>query len=70
MRKKIIITLGEIIWLRDSLGLTQEEMGRKLGVTHSAVSRWEAGKRFPGLYYADRLRRLIRKSQRPQVRIY
>ena len=33
--------------LRESRGLTQEELGAKLGVGKSAVSMWEKGKRKP-----------------------
>ena len=29
------------------VGLTQEELSEKLGITHVAVSRWESGKSFP-----------------------
>lgn len=39
---------GEFIYQkRKSLGLTQEELGRKLGVTNKAVSKWEVGETLP-----------------------
>jgi transcriptional regulator with XRE-family HTH domain len=41
--------------LRDSLGLTQPELARRVGADPSLVSRWEAGKQKPN---AERLSRL------------
>lgn len=35
---------SQIKALREGLGLTQEEFGRRIGVTTQAVSAWEAGK--------------------------
>lgn len=41
---------GEYIYnKRKSLGLTQDELGRKLGVTNKAVSKWEVGETFPDI---------------------
>lgn len=38
-------TMGERIKrLRESRGLSQTELGKRLGVTHAAVSHWERGK--------------------------
>jgi transcriptional regulator with XRE-family HTH domain len=34
---------SQIKALREGLGLTQEEFGRRLGVTRQAVSAWESG---------------------------
>lgn len=34
--------------LREEDGMTQEEMGEKLGVSQGTVSQWESGKRVPG----------------------
>ncbi len=34
---------------REASGLTQAELARRLGLTQTAVSYWEAGKRAPGL---------------------
>lgn len=46
-------------WLkksRRSLGLTQRELGRQIGVGGSAVAMWERGKRVPGPKNAAKLR--------------
>lgn len=41
---------GEYIYnKRKSLGLTQEELGRKVGVTNKAVSKWEVGETCPDI---------------------
>lgn len=41
----------EIKELRSRLGLTQEALARELGVSVSAVQKWEAGRASPrGLY--------------------
>jgi type I restriction enzyme M protein len=37
----------EIITLRKGLGLTQEELANRIGVTVGTVSLWETGKRRP-----------------------
>jgi DNA-binding transcriptional regulator YiaG len=41
------ITRGFIFSLREAMGLTQEQFGRKLGVTKMTVSRWECGRMRP-----------------------
>ena len=41
---------GEFIYTqRKSLGLTQDELGRKLKVTNKAVSKWETGETLPDI---------------------
>lgn len=38
-----------IVEMRKNLGITQAELGRKLGVTRSAVNTWEMGLSIPQL---------------------
>ena len=45
-----IYKVGNLISkLREEKGLSQSELGSKLGVTNKAVSRWENGKNMPDL---------------------
>jgi transcriptional regulator with XRE-family HTH domain len=39
---------GRLRELREAAGLTQEQLGERVGVKREAVARWEAGKREPG----------------------
>jgi DNA-binding XRE family transcriptional regulator len=39
---------GYLISLREALGLTQNELGRKIGVNKVTISRWERGELRPG----------------------
>ena len=41
--------------LRQQLGLTQEQLAQRLGVTYSTVNQWENGKRAPHPYLESRL---------------
>ncbi len=51
---------GEFIYQkRKSLGLTQEEFGRKLGVTNKAVSKWEVGETTPDITILEPLAKLL-----------
>ena len=54
--------------LRQALEMTQEALGRRVGVTANAVARWESGDRVPGLYYQERLRRLQRQVAGAQAK--
>src|SRR3712207_6797934 len=50
LRRVITSTLGQQIKkIRESLGLTGEEFGKKLNVTKVAVSNWENNNRKPDL---------------------
>lgn len=42
------VTPGFIVSLREGMGLTQAEFGRKLDVSKMTVSRWECGRMRPG----------------------
>lgn len=45
--------------LRDSYGLTQEDVAKKIGVSRVAVTRWESGSNAPGGENAGRLASLF-----------
>jgi len=63
------ITPGFIVSLREALGLTQEQFGRKLGVSKMTISRWECGRMRPSPSMAAAIRDLQRRAQREGVRI-
>lgn len=46
---------GALRRLRESLGLSQEEMARLLGYSRGALSLWESGERTPSADLLDRL---------------
>lgn len=51
---------GEFIYQkRKSLGLTQEELGKKLGVTNKAVSKWEVGETLPEVTMLEPLAKIF-----------
>ena len=51
---------GEFIYQkRKSLGLTQEELGRKVGVTNKAVSKWEVGETLPDVMMLEPLAQVL-----------
>lgn len=51
--------------LRLSVGLTEEGLGRALGVSFSTVSRWETGRMKPGTLAWQALRQLAAENGRP-----
>lgn len=54
---------GEYIYKkRKKLGLTQEELGKKIGVTNKAVSKWEVGETFPDITMLEPLARVLEVS--------
>ncbi len=51
---------GEFLYQkRKKIGLTQEELGRKLGVTNKAVSKWEVGETLPEVTMLEPLANLL-----------
>ena len=63
------LTPGFIISLREATGLTQEQLGRNLGVSKMTVSRWERGRMRPGADAARGIRRLQAEASRAGVKI-
>lgn len=54
---------GEFIYQkRKALGLTQEEFGKKLGVTNKAVSKWEVGETLPDIMILEPMAKLFEIS--------
>ncbi len=49
----------QIAELRKSYGITQSELGRKLGVTRSAVNSWEMGLSIPQLKHVIEMARIF-----------
>ncbi len=57
---RILYDLCErIAELRNSLGITQSELGKKLGVTRSAVNSWEMGLSIPQLKHVIEMARIF-----------
>lgn len=48
-----------IVELRNSLGITQAELGKKLGVTRSAVNSWEMGLSIPQLKHVIEMAKIF-----------
>lgn len=54
---------GEFIYnQRKKLGLTQDELGRKLNVTNKAVSKWETGETLPDIQLLEKLANTLEVS--------
>lgn len=47
---------------RKKLNLTQDELGRKLGVTNKAVSKWETGETLPDIVILESLAKILECS--------
>ncbi len=58
---------GWISSLREALGMTQEEMGRRIDVDKLTVSRWERGALRPGRDSVQALEKLRREASRRGV---
>lgn len=63
------VTPGFIISLRQGMGLTQVELGRRLGVSKMTVSRWECGRMRPGRAAVQRFLKLQVQARRDGVAI-
>jgi len=62
--ERIMTRKNDVVSLRSHLGLTQEKFAEKLGVSVSAVGKWETGQYKPrglSLRALERLAKLSRK---------
>ena len=50
--------------IRIKLGLTQEELARRLGVSWSTVARWEAGQGKPSPLAQQAIENLLKESEK------
>jgi DNA-binding transcriptional regulator YiaG len=63
------MTPEEIRLLRESLGMTQEELAHRLGLeTRGAVSHWEAGRKSPTGPALAALRMLAQKKSKKSAK--
>lgn len=60
---------GYIVALREALGLTQKELGERIGVNKMTVSRWERGALRPSAESLTAMEDLRRKAVRRGVAI-
>ncbi len=58
------MTKSDVRRLRKALGLTQDELARRIGVTHATVNRWENGVHSPRGMALKALERMQRKVQK------
>ena len=63
------LTPGFIISLREGLGLTQAEFGKKLTVSKMTVSRWECGRMRPSRNAASAILKLQAEARKKGVKI-
>ena len=54
----------EVAYLREKLGLTQQELAEKIGVSSVAVHYWETGKRIPSGPVTKLLEQLAEQSEK------
>ena len=57
-----------IAFVRRAAGLSQEQLGERLGVTRQAVSKWESGQTVPDAITISRLCQVLNVSA-PGMRI-
>ena len=56
------MTKEEIIEIRKSLGITQEQFAALMGCSFTSVNRWEMGHASPSRLYEREIRTLARKN--------
>ena len=62
MKQPGALSPGYLTTLREALGLTQRELGERLGVDKLTVSRWERGTLRPGAHSLRALERIRRRA--------
>ncbi len=53
---------GRVEYHRELLGLTQAELGKRIGVTGAAVCHWEGGKRTPYVSELPKIAQALRTT--------
>jgi transcriptional regulator with XRE-family HTH domain len=54
---------GELIKRRrTTLGMTQETLGKRVGVTQGAIQKWETGQRLPRDFYRLRIAKELERD--------
>jgi transcriptional regulator with XRE-family HTH domain len=54
--KKLMALMGQrLLWVREALGLNQTDMARRVGLTQTAWSLYELGKRWPDQFELPRI---------------
>ena len=59
------MTPKELLEMRKTLNLTQQQLAVKLGVAEVTVSRWERGQHRPSKLALKQLKRLVNRRGRP-----
>jgi HTH-type transcriptional regulator/antitoxin HipB len=57
-------SIGKFVaWRREELGLSQRELGKRAGVSHTVISRLESGQQVPSPRTLERLAEAFRVDQ-------
>ncbi len=57
-----ILSAGDLLRLRQKLGLTQATLARLLGVNYVTISRWESGRHRPSALAREKLVRMMKEE--------
>jgi predicted ATPase/DNA-binding CsgD family transcriptional regulator/DNA-binding XRE family transcriptional regulator len=64
-QRSLIGQLRQLRQLRERLGLSQEQLAQRLGVSFATVNRWEGGRATPSARSKARLEQLLRQATAP-----
>jgi transcriptional regulator with XRE-family HTH domain len=57
--------IADIVKLRKALGLTQEQLAKRIGAPYrGTIARWETGKSKPHHLYLEKLEKLLLKAKK------